>query len=172
MALTIITKLIFYFVPGLNGYAIEFHLIMYMYGMLLINNRKWQWTFGLLTPWVILVVPPSVVNLWQFLMEYILALYIFLPFIYFDLIINSVNKLIKSSKKKMMTKLIIFGLMIIIIIFIKLALHTIAGKIWWSPANSWYASFMFNMPIYVSTLSIVLPISLIVYPSLIQYRYS
>lgn len=40
MAITIIMKLIFHFIPVANGYGIEFHLIGYTYGMLLINNRK------------------------------------------------------------------------------------------------------------------------------------
>jgi hypothetical protein len=76
------------------------------------------------------MVPPSVINPLQFLMEYILALYIFLPFIYFDLIIKGINKIIKSPKKNMLVQLIIFGSMIVITIFIKLAIHTIAGKVW------------------------------------------
>jgi hypothetical protein len=40
ISITIVMKLIFHFVPILNGYGIEFHLIGYTYGMLLINNRK------------------------------------------------------------------------------------------------------------------------------------
>jgi hypothetical protein len=40
MALTIVAKLIFHFIPIANGYGIEFHLIIYVYGMILIKNRK------------------------------------------------------------------------------------------------------------------------------------
>ena len=170
MAITIIMKLIFHFIPVANGYGIEFHLIGYTYGMLLINNRKWQWTFGILTPWVILMVPPSVVKFWQFLVEYIVALYIFLPFIYFDVIVKWINRITKSTKKSMVLQLLIFALMLTIIMFEKLALHTLAGKVWWLPAGTWYASFIYNLPIYAITLGIILPVGLVVYPSLIQLR--
>jgi hypothetical protein len=40
MAITIVMKLIFHFIPVAGGYGIEFHLIGYCYGMILINNRK------------------------------------------------------------------------------------------------------------------------------------
>lgn len=170
MAITIVMKLIFHFIPIANGYGIEFHLIGYVYGMMLINNRKWQWTFGLLTPWVILMIPPSVINFWQFLVEYIVALYIFLPFIYFDLIVNGLNKTIKSRKTSMFLQILIFCLMLIITVFEKLALHTIAGKMWWLKSDSWYASFIYNLPIYAITLGVILPLGLVCYPSLIQLR--
>jgi hypothetical protein len=138
--------------------------------MILIKNRKWQWVFGILTPWVILMVPPSVMNFWQFLMEYILALYIFLPFIYWDLIAKLINKLIKKPKISMLVQIIIFGFMIGCIVLEKLAIHTIAGKIWWTPSDTWYSSFMFNMPIYIATLGIILPVGVVCYPVLIQFR--
>jgi hypothetical protein len=68
-----------------------------------------------------------------------------------------------------LVQLIIFGSMIVITIFIKLAIHTIAGKVWWTPADSWYSSFMFNMPIYITTLGVILPVGIVIYPSLIQF---
>jgi hypothetical protein len=93
-----------------------------------------------------------------------------LPFIYFDVIINQINKLTKSIKKSLILQLIVFCLMLTIIMMEKLVCHTIAGKLWWLPSDSWYASFIYNLPIYATTLGIILPIGSVVYPSLIQLR--
>jgi hypothetical protein len=125
-------------------------------------------------------VPPSVMNFWQFLVEYIAALYIFLPFIYFDVVVRWINSFTKSSKKSMVYQLLIFSFMLTVIMLEKLGLHTVAGKIWWfrgdtnynpnDPAYSWMAAFMFNLPIYAITLGIILPIGIVAFPSLIQFR--
>jgi hypothetical protein len=86
-----------------------------------------------------------------------LALYIFVPFIFWEKIIPK-----KNDKKALVIQILIFSVLIITLIFLKLFIHTIAGVLWWMP-NNWYGSFIFNLPIYGVTLAFVLPISILVY---------
>jgi hypothetical protein len=153
MSTTLILKVIFYFIPIINGYGLELYLIGYVYGLMTIKNNKWKWTFWGITPWLLLVIPPTIINFYDLLLEYILALYIFVPFIFWDKIVG---------KKNLPWQIIIFCVLLIGLIFLKLFIHTVAGYLWWMP-NDWYASFIFNLPIYTITLGITLPISIIIY---------
>ncbi|MDR0739320.1 MAG: hypothetical protein LBF00_00300 [Mycoplasmataceae bacterium] len=153
VSICLVLKVIFYFIPIINGYGLELYLIGYIYGMQLIKKMKWKWTFWLITPWLLLIIPPTVANFWDLLLEYILALYIFAPFIFFD-------KCVKLNKTWL--QLVLFSFLITLLIFLKLLIHTIAGVLWWT-LNNWYGSFIFNLPIYGVTLAFVLPISIIIY---------
>ncbi|MDR1235018.1 MAG: hypothetical protein LBJ97_02925 [Mycoplasmataceae bacterium] len=164
MSITLILKVIFYFIPIINGYGLELYITGYVYGMMLIKDIKWKWMFWFSTPWLLLVIPPTIINFWDLLLEYILALYIFVPFIWFDKLVN----LLKRNQNKMFStimQIVSFSLLMISLIFLKLFIHTIAGVLWWTP-NNWYGSFIFNLPIYGITLTVALPISIIIYKPL------
>ncbi|GHU47560.1 hypothetical protein FACS1894218_2220 [Bacilli bacterium] len=40
MSITLVMKVIFHFIPILNGYGIEFHLVGYIFSMMLIRKRR------------------------------------------------------------------------------------------------------------------------------------
>jgi hypothetical protein len=40
MSLTLILKVIFYFIPIINGYGLEHYLVGYIYGLIVIKNLK------------------------------------------------------------------------------------------------------------------------------------
>jgi thiamine transporter ThiT len=142
----------------------------YVYGLLMIRDAKWVWTFGILTPWLLMVIPPSIANFYDLLLEYVLALYIFLPIIFVSKYIDwSDQKL--SPRKSLGTQMAIFGSCMIVGIAIKLFIHTVAGILWWTPGE-WWASFIFNAPIYGVTLAVALPVSLLVYKPLMKIRSS
>jgi hypothetical protein len=125
----------------------------------------------LLTPWLLLVIPPSFVNILDMLWEYIVALYIFLPFIYFDCLVVLINKRLKKPIYQLITGMISFSLILIALIFLKLFIHTIAGIWWWTPGK-WWGSFMVNLPIYGVTLAIDLPVCLLTYPTIRKFKES
>jgi hypothetical protein len=40
MAITLIMKAIFYFIPVINGYGLELYIVGYVYGLLMIRDAK------------------------------------------------------------------------------------------------------------------------------------
>lgn len=171
MAITLLSKLIFNWIPIINGYGIEMYLIFYVYGLILIKDIKYQITFGIITPWFLLVVPPIIANGVDLLFEYILPLYIFLPFIAFSKFVDYSNQWKKNKKVIISVQILIFSFCFILGILIKLLVHTLAGYWWWTPGQL-SGSFIFNMPIYLITLAIDLPIGIIVYIPLMKLRES
>jgi hypothetical protein len=133
--------------------------------LLLINQRYWQWTFGIITPWVLLIIPSSSANIVDLIFEYVLTLYVFLGFIYFDLIVKCLNKRIKNKKIGITVQIIIFSLLLIICFGVKLLIHVVAGTWWWVQGD-WTGSLIINAPIIGINLGITLPIIIILYPSI------
>jgi hypothetical protein len=136
---------------------LELQIIGYVYGLIIIKDNKWKWMFWGITPWFLLVIPPTIINFWNLLWEYILSLYIFVPFAFWNRFFKN-----KNDKKSLPLELFCFGTLMTILVFLKLFIHTLAGVWWWMP-NNWYASFIFNLPIYGITLVVCLPVSIIVY---------
>ncbi|MDE6476657.1 MAG: hypothetical protein K2L48_00395 [Mycoplasmoidaceae bacterium] len=50
MSLTLVMKAIFNFIPVLNGYPLDFYIVVFVLGILMINSHKYKWTFLILTP--------------------------------------------------------------------------------------------------------------------------
>jgi hypothetical protein len=61
--------------------------------------------------------------------EYILTLYLFLGFIYFDKLADLFNKLIKNKKTSIVVQIAVFTLLLIISFAVKLLIHISAGVI-------------------------------------------
>jgi hypothetical protein len=40
MAITLIMKVVFYFIPVINGYGLELYIVGYVYGLLMIRDTK------------------------------------------------------------------------------------------------------------------------------------
>jgi hypothetical protein len=40
MSITLVLKLIFYFIPVINGYGLELQIIGYVYGLIIIKDNK------------------------------------------------------------------------------------------------------------------------------------
>jgi hypothetical protein len=135
---------------------LELQLVGYIYGLLIIKDGKWKWMFWGITPWLLLIIPPSIINFWDLLLEYILSLYIFTPFLFW----NQIIKIVK--KKSIPIEMLLFSSLITLLMILKLFIHTLAGVLWWIP-NNWYGSFIFNLPIYGVTLAFVLSICIIIY---------
>jgi hypothetical protein len=129
MSLVLVIKAIFNFIIVLNGYPLDFYIIFYIFGMLMINDKKYQWMFALLTPWVLLAIPSSAVNFLDMLLEYVIALYIFVGFIYFDKIVILINKNIKSRKANLTLQVCVFTLLMFVCFGIKLLIHTYCGVV-------------------------------------------
>lgn len=63
-------------------------------------------------------------------MEYVLAMYVFLEFIYFDLILVFLNKHIKHKYAGRVVQILVFAFLFLISMSLKLFLHFLAGVIW------------------------------------------
>ncbi len=165
MSLTLVMKAIFNFIPVLNGYPLDFYIVVFVLGILMINSHKYKWTFLILTPWVLLIIPSGMVNFWDLLLEYILSLYVFFPLIYFLPIIKLLTRKVNNKKAKIAIELIILSLIILFLFTIKFVLHLVAGYIWYTPGN-WYASMVINAEIIFLIYAVDIPIILLCYPSL------
>jgi hypothetical protein len=169
MSIVLVIKAIFNFVIVLNGYPLDFYIIFYIMGILVINDRKYQWMFALLTPWLLLIIPSASVNFLDMIMEYILALYIFIGFIYFDKLVKVVNKLIKNKKANLTCQVICFAIILFICFCIKLLIHIFSGVQWYigdhdlSNIKNWYAAFTINLLIIVVNFSVNLPLGILLY---------
>ncbi len=165
MSLTLIMKAIFNFIPVLNGYPLDFYIVVFILGILMINSYKYKWFFLILTPWVLLIVPSGMINFFDLLLEYILPLYVFFPLIYFSPIIRLLTKKVNNKKTKIAIELIVLSLIVLILFTIKFVFHLIAGYIWYTPGN-WYASMVINAEIIFLIYAVDIPLILLSYPSL------
>ena len=154
MSMTLLFAWIFSLVPVLNGYGIELYLVVYIFGLITITDKKWAWFFCLVTPWFLLIKGFTVINFWDLLLEYILNNYIFWIFIYFFNFFDWLE--IKKNKKNTVLMYFSFIFLSVILFSIKLACSVIAGYLWWFPGQ-WLASFLFNMIIIWGSLAICLP---------------
>jgi hypothetical protein len=178
MSIVLIVKAIFNFVIVLNGYPLDFYIVFYVLGMMLINKRSYAWTFALLTPWLLLIIPSGAVNILDILLEYICSLYIFCGFIYFDKISTVIGRYFKNKKTCVILQICVFTLMLLICFCTKLLIHVFAGVIWYigdhnlSNLHNWYAAFALNFVIIIVNFSINLPIGVMLYPSLVKFQDS
>jgi hypothetical protein len=160
----------------LNGYPLDFYIVFYVLGMMLINKRTYAWMFTLLTPWLLLIIPSGAVNVLDILLEYIGSLYIFCGFVYFDKIANIITRHLKHKKRSFILQICVFALMLLICFCVKLLIHIFAGVIWYigdhnlSNLNNWYAAFAINFLIIIVNFSINLPIGIMLYPSLVKFQ--
>lgn len=165
MSLTLIMKAIFNFIPVLNGYPLDFYIVIFILGILAINSYKYKWFFLILTPWILLIVPSGMVNFLDLLLEYILPLYVFFPLIYFSHIINLLTKKVNNKKTKIAIELIVLSIIVLILFTIKFVFHLVAGYLWYTPGN-WYASMVINAEIIFLIYAVDIPLVLLCYPSL------
>lgn len=165
IALCLIFKGIFNFFPIVNGYGLSVYISIYILGIICIQTHKYKWTFVLLTPWVLLLIPSGAVNFWDLLMEYVLPLYVFFPIVYFPGIITLLTKKVNGNKNKLIIELVSLTILILILFTIKLVIHIAAGAIWYTNGN-WYASLVINIEIIYIDFAVCTPIVLLCYPSL------
>lgn len=165
MALCLMFKGIFHFLPIVNGYGLSVYISIYILGIMCIQTHKYKCTFILLTPWVLLLIPGGAVNFWDLLMEYVLPLYVFFPIIYFPNIITLLTKKVNGIKNKLIIELVSLTILILILFTIKLVIHIAAGAIWYTNGN-WYASLVINIEIIYIDFAVCTPIVLLCYPSL------
>lgn len=173
LAISLVFKAIFHFVPFLNGYSIEFYLVGYVFGLIVIQPKVYRLGFFLVCPWFLMIIPPSIANIADMLMEYVLAFYIFIPMFFLNEIWKAIETKLekKANKDKVLLslKFITFIVFFIFCVAIKLTIHTIAGAIWWLPGD-WKGSFIFNLPIYGATLLIDLPLAIIIFKPIIDLK--
>jgi hypothetical protein len=169
MSIVLVIKAIFNFIIVLNGYPLDFYIIFYIMGILVINDKKYQWMFALLTPWVLLIIPSTSVNFLDMLMEYILVLYIFIGFIYFDKLVKIINELIKNKRINLVCQITVFSIILFMCFCIKLLIHVFSGVQWYiadhdlGNLNNWYAAFTINLLIIVVNFSVNLPLGILLY---------
>lgn len=165
MSLTIVVKVIFNFIPVLNGYPLDFYIAFFVLAILMIKSYTYKWIFLLITPWVLLIIPSGFVSFGDLMLEYILPLYIFFPIIYFSFIMNLLTKKVNNKKIKLILELITLSFLILVLFTIKFLFHIIAGYIWYTPGD-WYASMVINAEIVFLIYIVDIPIILLSYPSL------
>ena len=165
MALTLVVKFAFNFFLILNGYPIDIYIIIFCLSLLCISSKKYAFFYLLVTPWLLCVIWPASVNFLDFLLEYIISLYIFFPLIYHHDIINLFFNKLKIKEYKLTLEIVFLAITLLIIFSIKLFLHTLCGYLWYTN-NSWWASFLINVEIIGIIYLIDFPIILIVYPSI------
>lgn len=135
IALCLIFKGIFNFFPIVNGYGLSVYISIYVLGIICIQTHKYKWTFVLLTPLVLLLIPSGAINFWDSLMEYVLPLYVFFPIVYFPGIITLLTKKVNGNKNKLIIELVSLTILILILFTIKLVIHIAAGAIWYTNGN-------------------------------------
>lgn len=159
-ALVILVCYLFNFLKVFNGYSVEVYLVFYIFGLMLLKDKKYAWTFLILLPWIkSFLTGDSVAFFEDFLVEYIAAMYVFFPFIYFYDLTVLINKRWSGKMAKVLIY-VAFLILSFVCYTLKLTLHIIAGAIWWTPGQ-WLGSFIFNVPIIWGSYAISIPVMLI-----------
>lgn len=157
ISLSILLKYLSGFIHIFNGYSIDLEIIAYVYGIIILSF-KMKLIFLIITPllWWFIMPGYSITPI-QVFVEYFLVYYIYV----FLLILDLFNF---NSKKKF----IFWSLLLIIVItFIKLIIHTIAGAIWWTN-NDYLYSFIFNLEIIFGNLSINIVLIILTFSPILE----
>ncbi len=164
MGLINILNLIFSLFPIIMGYSINFYIVFFALGLIIIKTNVIKATFFILTPFVLLLYPNVYwINIVQVMIEYFFSIWCFFPFVFGNYIINKLNK----YKNKKNLKLLVFSIIFIFCWIIKLVLHTIAGYFWWTNQN-WFGSFLINLPIIASNILLTIPVFILIFNRTIE----
>ncbi len=153
IALSVLFKFISSQIRIFGDYGLDLEYVILVIGLILLPSIKYRLLLMFITPCLWITVSPIyVINPVQVFVEYFLIVYVYLPFLFINL--NLQDNVIK--------RYILIPFALIICTLIKLAIHIIAGGIWWTNGN-WYFSFILNSKIVITNLAInlVLLISLL-----------
>ena len=164
IGLITILNLIFSIFPIIMGYSINFYIIFFTLGLIIIKTKIIKYGFFILTPFILILYPNIYwINIIQGIIEYFFAIWCFYPFIFGDLIMTKLDNY--ENKKKL--KLLVFAILFIFCWMIKLLLHTIAGYFWWTNHN-WLGSFLINLPIITLNILFTIPVFIIIFNRTIE----
>lgn len=146
-------------IPWSGGYSIQMFLVVYCFGVYVIQNKIVAICFYIIVPPVLFFTKtePYIVELMQVFIEYFLVFYIFGIFLILPCIKKS-----KIFEKNRILEITIFVLVYIICIIVKFLLHTLASHIYWK--LPWSAAFIANALSVLSNASITIPFLLISNP--------
>jgi len=149
------------FFPIIFGYSINIYFVVFAIGLVILKTNIIKIVFFLMVPFILMLYPNIYfINIIQVIIEYILAIWCFFPFIFGNFIINK----LKNNKLYM---LIVFSNIFIFCWFLKFLLHVIAGYFWWTD-NSLIGSIIINAPIIASNLLLTIPIFILIFNRIIQ----
>lgn len=159
-------NIIFNFFPILFGYSINLYFVVFAVGLIIIKNKGINFFFFLFMPLILMIYPDYSKTFFktigQFILEYIITVWCFFPFLFG-------GAMIKKMELKKIDKNIIFFIFLSIFVFcwfLKLAIHIIAGRIWWT--DSWTVSVIINLPIILSNLIITIPVFSLIFNRIIK----
>ncbi|MGL5591418.1 MAG: hypothetical protein ACRDCF_01640 [Mycoplasmoidaceae bacterium] len=151
---------VYYLLSSLSiGQLISFdiHWIFYILGIIVIKDKSFRLFFFFSIPFLSMFRGNIIaINHFQVFVEYFLVYYCFFLFLFFNWLTDK-----KSSK----VQFVVFVSFLIISFFIRLMLHTISGILWWG-ANSFEMSILINIRILILDWIVVVPLTIITYPSL------
>lgn len=150
ISLTMLFKYIGQFIL-ITGFPLEIELVVFLVGLIVINEYKYKLFLLILAPFLwLLISPPFFFNYAQLFIEYLLP-----PFLF--ILISFSWTLFKNKSK--LTINIALVLTIFILFIIKCSLHIIAGYFWWTEKD-WIGSFLINIRIIGINLVFILPLSI------------
>lgn len=140
--------------------SFDIHWIFYIFGIIIIKDKSFKLFFFFSIPFLSMFRGNIIaINQFQVFVEYFLVYYCFFLFLFLNP---------KNDRKNSKIQFVVFILFLILSFFIRLVLHAISGIIWWG-ANNFATSILLNIRILMLDWIIVIPLTIITYPSLILF---
>ncbi|MGL5357572.1 MAG: hypothetical protein ACRC9U_00715 [Metamycoplasmataceae bacterium] len=138
LSLILVTKLLFWHLPILNGYSLDIYLIIYVVSFLFLFNKQIRFIFWLAAPLCLLVIPDYFfINPIQFFLEYFVSIWVF------GLCFFSYEVFLKKIKMGTLINISLF----LLAWMLKLLIHVIVGKYFYLENGTFLASFIINIQI-------------------------
>ncbi|MGL5521762.1 MAG: hypothetical protein ACRDAW_00630 [Metamycoplasmataceae bacterium] len=138
LSLILVTKLLFWHLPILNGYSLDIYLIIYVISFLFLFNKQIRFIFWLAAPLCLLVIPDYFfINPIQFFLEYFVSIWVF------GLCFFSYEIFLKKIKMGTLINISLF----LLAWMLKLLIHVIVGKYFYLENGTFLASFIINIQI-------------------------
>ena len=140
--------------------SFDIHWIFYIFGIIIIKDKSFKLFFFFSIHFLRMFRGNIIaINHFQVFVEYVLVYYCFFLFQFLNAKNDSMNSKFQFD---------VFILFLILSFFIRLVLHAISGIIWWG-ANNFATSILLNIRILMLDWMIVIPLTIITYPSLILF---
>lgn len=165
MGLICILNLFFSLFPIIMGYSINFYIIPFTIGLIILKTTIIKNIFFIFTPFILLLFPNVYwINIIQVVIEYFLAIWCFFPFLLGNKLITKLND---CNFKSAVIQLLVFSTLFVFCWMAKLFLHVLAGYFWWTNHN-WLGSFLVNFPIIISNIIFTIPIFILIFTRTIK----
>ncbi len=178
LAFCILAKYIASFTPMIGVEHIELHYLVFILSLLLIRSMRYKLMFFVITPFILTMFGQIALNPIDYFLEYILVMWVFLPLLWFDLIVEKIAKqfnVTEKQKKYWMIRFSWFTINFVILMTIRLMIHVGAGMLYWAPdQHSQYDKFIYSIILNATgigvTTAIILPLGLTLFYPMLKMR--